>query len=300
MKKSIVVVFILLLVQGCFLNRRTKTGRYPTVRNNVCKVLSNKVIFYAVFVDSKGIHPWSDYDLNSTKDSINKAINWLENEAKKNSIGLDIEFKYYSKNDRLPVRGKFKYETLSSTLFHFRDIRKGIKSVDDWSDKISRLVAKGLPRKKSEQAITKNNMTDRERLIAKLRDLYGTDNIALLFFTNNYFENEMSVALHTASDLNTEYAIVSEKRPAVIAHEFLHLFGAEDLYISQFDRGGKSKRKKEKIMKYFPNEIMAFAYRDIDSLGISPLSKYLIGWDNILDENAKGLITRKGQKLLEY
>ena len=154
------------------------------------------------------------------------------------------------------------------------------------------MVARGLPKSNSTKVLTKNKMNDRERLIARLRDFYGTDNIALLFFTNSYFENELSVALHTASGIETEYAVLSEKRPSVIAHEFLHLFGAEDLYLSQFDVKGKSRRKKKKIMKYYPNEIMAFAYRNIDSLGISSLSKYLIGWDNKLDKNARGLITR--------
>jgi len=300
MKRFIIFTLLLLLVQGCFLFKNNGVARYPTIRNNVCKSLNGKVILYAVFVDSKGIHPWTEYDIKSTKDSILRAVNWLEDQAKQNGVNLDIDFQYYSKNDIIPVRGKFKYETLGATLFHYKYIYKGIKLVDDWSNSISRTVARGLPKSNSTKVLTKNKMNDRERLIARLRDLYGTDNIALLFFTNSYFENELSVALHTASGEETEYAVLSEKRPSVIAHEFLHLFGTEDLYLSQFDRNGKSRRKKKKIMKYYPNEIMAFAHRNIDSLGISPLSKYLLGWDNKLDKNARGLITRKRQKLLEY
>ena len=274
--------------------------RVSTVRNNVCKALRGKVVLYAVFVDSEGTHPWTEYDINSTKDSISKAINWIELQAKNNAIPLNVEFKNYSKNERVPVKSKYKYETLSKTMFHYRDLSKGIELVDNWSDQVSRLVARGLPKDKSSVILTQNKLSDRERLIARLRDMYKTDNVALMFFTNNYYENEMSVVLHSASNDQTEYGIVSEKRPSVIAHEFLHLFGAIDLYISPFDRNRSQQRKKDKIMKLLPNEIMAFAHKDIDSLNISDLTKYLIGWENKLSEESKRMIASKRQKFLEY
>ena len=185
-------------------------------------------------------------------------------------------------------------------MFHYRDLSKGIKLVDKWSDQVSRLVARGLPKDKSSVILTQNRLSDRERLIARLRDIYKTDNVALLFFTNNYYENEMSVVLHSAANDQTEYGIVSEKRPSVIAHEFLHLFGAIDLYITPFDRRRVQQRKKDKIMKLLPNEIMAFAHKDIDSLNISDLTKYLIGWENKLSEDSKRIIASKRQKFLEY
>jgi len=298
MKKISLIIGVLFVIVACRVS--FQEVRYPTVRNNVCKALKDDVLLFAVFVDSKGIHPWTEYDINSTKDSIKRAINWLEIQAVKNAIPLNIRFEYFSTNQKIPVRGKFKYETLSKTLFHYRDLYKGIKMVDKWSDEVSRVVARRLPKSKSKVILTQNNMSDRERLISLLRDLYKTDNVALLFFTNNYFENEISLSLHIASNKQTEYAILSEKRPAVIAHEFLHLFGAIDLYISPFGQSRQQVRKKKKVMKRFPNEIMAFAYKNIDSLNLSSLSNYLIGWDNVLNDDVKSLIARKHQKLLEY
>ncbi len=301
--KSIKILGLIILCaifSRCIVIRSSsQAGRIATVRNNVCKSLKGRVVFYAIFVDSESTHPWTEYDINSTKDSIKKSIKWIENQALLNSIPLKVEFNHYSKQNKIPVRGKFKYETLSSTLFHYRDLRKGIEQVDKWSDQVSRLVARGLPKSDSKVILTQNRMTDRERLMAKLRDIHKTDNVALLFFINNYFENELSLVLHSASNSEVEYGVISEKRPSVIAHEFLHLFGALDLYSTPFDRGS-SQRKKEKIMKLLPNEIMAFTHKDIDSLNISSLTKYLIGWEHKFPEDMKGLIGGKKQKFLEY
>ncbi len=48
-------------------------------------------------------------------------------------------------------------------------------------------------------------------------------------------------------------------------------------------------------MKKYPNEIMAFTHkRCIDSLDISPLSEYLIGWTPKIDKKESfGLIGEK-------
>lgn len=45
---------------------------------------------------------------------------------------------------------------------------------------------------------------------------------------------------------------------------------------------------------------MAFAHKDIDSLNISLLTKYLIGWEHKSPEDMKGLIGGKKQKFLDY
>lgn len=277
--------------------------RIGSVRNNVCKSLEKKTIFYAVFVDSDGTHPWTEYDINSTLDSIQVSINWLEKQAADYGKSLDIELDYgvnVSKNNVIPFKEKFKYETLSGTLFKYMDLTKGIDLLDQWSNDVSKDVARTLPDDTSEVILTKNRSNNRERLIAKLRNKHKTDNIALMFFINNYFENEISIALHTSSGTETEYAIVSEKHPTVIAHEFLHLFGAWDLYVSPLDRNIFVRMKKKKAMKKYPNEIMAFAHRDLDTLNISPLSKYLIGWDDKLEKGEGKMFIKKRWKLLEY
>ncbi|MDX1349487.1 MAG: hypothetical protein R3279_04530 [Putridiphycobacter sp.] len=294
-------IFLSIILSSCIVNT-TKGTRYelPSVRNNVCKTLTNKVVLYAIFVDSKETHPWSKYDLESTSDSIRKSISWLEKMAKQNNIPLAITYDHPVINKKIPVRGELKYKTLSGTLFYSRNMKVGIDLIDDWSDAIARRLNKMFPADSSAMISMKNTMNSRERLIAKLRDIHKTDNIALMYFVNNYFEDEISFALHTSSDKKTEYAVVSTKHPSVIAHEFLHIFGALDLYISPFDRR-KNKKIKKKAMKLYSNEIMAFAHRSIDSLQISSFTKYLIGWDNKLNEtDSKIFIPRKRRHLTSY
>jgi hypothetical protein len=250
------------------------------------------VILYAIFVDSRYTHPWSAYDINSTLDSMHKSVNWIEKNAAENNIPLQIEIVCHKNGTTIPIVNNFSDKTLYSTLFS-PTLTFGIPKVDRWSDRVARTAGLSLPKDTSRIIKTTNTRSDRERLIARLRDIYQTDNVALVYFINNYYDDEISVAIHTGSYTSTEYAIVSFKRPAVIAHEFLHLFGAWDLYTSPFLKKRKTYIRKDVAEKVFPNEIMAFARRNIDSLNLSPLTKYLVGWDNELDEKYTKMFGKK-------
>lgn len=299
-QKSFKLILSLGLVLLVILFSCQSYHRIATIDNNVCKTLHKKTVIYAVFVDSEGTHPWSAFDINSTLDSINISMKWLQKQAAMNSVDLSMELHYAKKNETIPFKEEFKYKTFSATLFKYIDLNKGIKLVDEWSNNVAKDVARTIPNDSSRIILTNNKSNDRERLIAKLRDIHKTDNIALIYFINNYYENEISVTFHSGNTDKTEYAIVSSKDPSVIAHEFLHLFGALDLYITPFDKRVWTNQRKRKAMKKYPNEIMAFAYRDIDSLTISPLTKYLIGWDNKIDQNAKNYFFGRRFKFLEY
>ncbi len=275
------------------------TFRIATVDNNVCKKLIGKVVLYAIFVDTKGTQAWTNYDIQSTLDSIETAKEWIENRAFENGIPLNIEVQYHQNKKIIPIANNFPNKTLYGTLFS-PVASVGIGKLDRWADRIAKTAGLTLPADSSTIVKTKNNLSDRERLIARLRDINQTDNVVLMYFINNYYTDEISVTLHSASSANIEYSIVSFKNPAVIAHEFLHIFGALDLYISPFDTKRKAKRKKATAMKLYPNEVMAFAYRNIDSLNISPFTQYLIGWKNELDEPSRALFFGKKMNALKY
>jgi hypothetical protein len=293
----ILFLFILPGLYSCS-NYKNSTYSAFSVDNNVCKKLSGHVVLYAVFVDSKYTHPWSAYDINSTLDSIRKASAWIEKNAAANKIPLEIQIAYHQNKQIIPIVNNFPDRSLSASLYT-PTIQMGVAKVDRWADRVARIAGQSIPRDTSKIIKTINQSTDRERLIARLRDLYKTDNIALVYFINNYYKEEISVAIHSSSNKEIEYAIVSFKSPAVIAHEFLHLFGAWDLYTSPFLKKRKTYIKKEQAEKLFPDEIMAFSYRNIDSLIISPLTKYLIGWDNELDEKYQSMFGKK-IKMVKY
>ncbi|NJK95152.1 MAG: hypothetical protein HC905_09785 [Bacteroidales bacterium] len=53
-------------------------------------------------------------------------------------------------------------------------------------------------------------------------------------------------------------------------------------------------------MELFPNEIMAFAYRNLDSLEISQFTRYAIGWDKKLEPQYTKLILGNTIKPAKY
>lgn len=301
------IVFFILFLFGCsaktFVSKTTKGKdaeiKLASINNNVCKKLSGKVVLYAIFVDTKESKPWSEFDVFSTLDSIKRAMNWIKFQAQKNNKSLDIEIVYHSNNSKIPIAMDFPKKTFSKTLFQ-RNMTNGLKEIHGWTDKIASLAAKSLPPDNSKIISTKNTLNDKERLVARLRDLYKTDNVAIIYFINNYFKKEVSIAFNIQSHTEIEYAIVSYKEPSVIAHEFLHLFGAWDLYISPFYKDKKLIQRKKNAMSEFPNEIMAFAYRDLDSLSLCPFTKYCIGWENVLDDKYTKMILGKNLKPVKY
>ena len=307
MRQSILILYLLLISNSC---NTIKYGLFPqndygaeiqlgSVNNNVCKKLYGNIVFYTIFVDTKDTKPWSEYDINSTLDSISKAVAWINKKAIENNKPLRIEVHYPQNNHKIPIALDLPKKTLSATLFQI-PFSSGLKAVHTWSDKIAVAAAKTLPPDTSKIVATRNSITDKERLIARLRDIYQTDNVALVYFINNYYKNEMSVTFNIFSQSDVEYCVVSFKDPSVIAHEFLHLFGAWDLYITPFDNDKEAKKRKAFAMKEFPNEIMAFAYRSIDSLDLCPFTKYCIGWDKQLDKKYTEMILGKNIKPVKY
>lgn len=299
-KNSVALIFILLLMSCSTFSgflKKNQTFHIATVNNNVCKQLQGDVVLYAVFVDSRYTSPWTEYDIFSTIDSIKVAMSWIEQQASNAGIPLNITLDFHQDEDQIiPIEANLTRKTLSATLLSVN----GLRSVDKWADKIGKQALKIYGPDTSTVTRTKIKPKDRERLIARVRDEHHTDNVVLIYFINNYYTDEISATLHTASDIDPEYSIVSFKHPTVIAHEFLHIFGALDLYITPFDKKKKAVRKKAFAMKEFPNEIMAFSYRDLDSLKLSPFTKYLIGWDNELDQEYKQMLIGKKIKIARY
>ena len=299
--KAIVYLLIVLFIflESCMTTKKMNV-MFASVNNNVCRRLSGKVVVYAIFVDSKETKPWSDYDIRSTLDSLRKGMDWLELQAKKDSIPLDIQIDCNKKNNGIvPVYQEFSKKTLSATLYK-KPLFSGVKDIHKWADKVAIEAGKNLLKDTSRLVKTKNKLSDRERLIARLRAIHRTDNIALMYLINNYHTDEMSLTLDANSNHNVEYCIVSYKYPSVFAHEFLHLFGAWDLYITPFDNKRKAVKRKNMAMEMFPNEIMAFAYRRIESLEISPFTKYTIGWINELEKKYSDAMIGKRLRPVKY
>lgn len=292
MKHLNLFALLILMLAGCNKNSRYYLSSKPCEfvspsRNlNVCKTLKDSVIIYAIFVDVDSYHPWTQYDIDSTLDSLQKAMYWLEGQANENGKKLRIAPVVHSQQSKLSIsETKIKpYDLkLDLRLLYSRD-RKKNQTVDNWADKIAIYASKGVKNNEERKVRTKNKVSNLERLIARLRNQYKTDNIALMFFVNGYYENTRSASYHTYSNgPEVEYSIITHKNPAVIAHEFLHLFGGVDLYPGIFHNFNY-----EEIEAKYPNEIMRIQHKPLKKLMLSPITKYYIGWaDDLNQENTR-------------
>lgn len=303
MKYFLLLIFPILFLTNCGgLNRTTviyNTCEYvsPSRNLNVCKTLKDSVILYAIFVDVNSYHPWTQYDIDSTLDSVKKSMNWIEKLAKENNKKLSINTVIHSQQSKLSLsETKIKpYDLkLDLNLLHSIEGRK-VNTVDNWADKIATYASKGVKKTEERKMKTKNKVSNLERLIARLRNQYRTDNVAVMFFVNGYYENNPSASYHTYSNgPKVEYSIVTNKNPAVISHEFLHLFGAIDLYPN-----ARHNFNYKELEETYPDELMRIQHKSLNKLMISPITKYYIGWANDLDQDNTRMLYHK-YNVLKY
>jgi hypothetical protein len=257
---------------------------------NVCKKLRNDVLLYIIFVDNKTTTPWSEFDIRSTIDSVGAARKWLMEQARKYNIPLNIKTDYFigkdfsTINKSLPNVSVLKSATTPN-------LRGGLKSLNDWADFIARKAGATFNIVQKDGIPEVKNPRNKERLVAYLRDEYKVESVALLFMVNNYYKTDISLQINTMNTNDIEFAIVSYKYPAEIAHNFLHLYGAADLHRSLYRR---NETKIKKLAALFPNEIMQDPYaKDLSKMEISEYTRYLIGWQETIDKSMDEFFTDK-------
>jgi hypothetical protein len=238
-------------------------------------------VVYAIFVDNDYTKPWTKFDIESTLDSMKNAIDWIEQLAQENNISLKLKLNYPTLDDSvMRVERKLPRKSVFASVYS----QNGLKNLKRWSDEI----AKKVYEKTGASDIAKGS---KERLIAYIRNKEKTESVALMFFVNNYYKNDLSVCIKSPDDV--EYCIVSYKYPVVIAHEFLHLFGASDLYRQLYQK----QKNKRLALKYFPNDIMLKTEdKSLGSVEIGELEKYLIGWQDTIDPKYNKLLIEKYKK----
>ncbi len=92
-----------------------------------------------------------------------------------------------------------------------------------------------------------------------------------------YIDNDVSEhCIIFSQDLDAWVSYIAPKsRSATVAHEVLHLFGAEDYYKSQ---------REDLAEQYYYYDIMTLSTRDISKLKIMEMTAFSIGWTNDVPE----------------
>ena len=256
--------------------------------NNVCKDLKNDVLLYFVFIDTRTTSPWTEFDILTTIDSIHVAKRWLESKAREAGVQLNIKTDYYIGNEYTTINRNLPKKTVHESI-HEPNVKKGLDMLNRWGDYVARTVGESLYIEEKDGIPAIRKPDTKERLIAHFRDEYAVESVALMFFVNNYFRDDISVVLNTMNNDDVEFAIVSYKYPVEITQYFLKLFGAVDLYPS-FQR--KSNRKARLAHKHFPNDIMQDPQaQDLKNVEIGEFTAYMLGWSDKLNDEYVPLLT---------
>ena len=292
-KPFILLMFsVLLLLPSSYQLRRLD---YREARlKNVCKDLKGDVLLYFIFIDNKTTAPWTEFDIQSTIDSVRSAINWLHTKASENNISLNIVADFYIGSEYTTIRknlpGGSVYRSITEPNF-----RKGMENVTRWANSTSKIAGKAVTLRRKDGIPDIKSPEDTERLIAFLRDENNVESVALMFFVNNYYKSDISIPVNTFNTENVEFSIVSYKYASDIAHNFLHLYGSADLYETIYRR---NKVKVNELYSRFPDDIMQDPYGvSLGILDLGDYTKYLIGWSDYLDPSLEHLMT---DRLINY
>lgn len=272
----------------------SKTDFRKSRNNNVCKVLKDDILVYTVFVDTKTTSPWTEFDIKTTMDSIQIALQWLTEQAKSNGIFANFKSDFYVGDEFTTIKRDLPEGSVRESVTS-PNLRTGVENMNKWADYIAKKAGASLSIPEKDGIPEVKNPRNKERLVALLRDEHKVESVVLLFFVNNYYRDDISFAFNTTSGDDIEFAVVSYKYPSEIAHNILQLFGALDLHATPL-------RKSDKNINYalqeFPNEIMQNPYgKNIQSLQIDSFTRYMIGWTEELDPKYSMLLEEKGVKL---
>lgn len=273
----------ILLVPSC--TKKNQQAIYsPNRDRNVCKKMNGKVLMYVVYVDTKGGEKWTETSINNSLNLYKEAADWMEALAKRNNVTLDIEIKKANDNGK-GVDCDFPIKNIGAiTTFD----KKQLKKLNDWTDNVAKKLGASMAGKKPNDSMPDVlNPKDCERLIARLRNQYDTESVALFIETNHAEDNRMCIPLNTLDNDNIERVINSYKNSSVIAYEFLTLFGAEKLF---YTKNGHSKKYAEFAAKEFPDDLMTDPFYDLKKANIGAFTKYLIGWENTIDKQYHRLL----------
>ena len=270
------LILFTVFISSC--SNSSKIHDHSLSRNrNVCKKLSGKVLVYVIFVNTKGFPKWNDTTIRATLNLYREATDWAEKQAAKNNIKLNIQIK--SANQNSGVDCDFPVKNVSK--MHIFE-KNTLKKINEWANSVVKKIGGSMTDKKPNDSLPNViNPKDAERLIARLRNQYDTESVALFYATNHTGSNEIAIPLNTVNNEDIELVINSYKNSSIIAYELLTLFGAEKLFYSKY---GHSKKYAEFADKEFPNDLMTDPFYDLNKADIGQFTKYLIGWSNDIDK----------------
>jgi len=289
--KRILLYLGILLIMMVPSSHKPKRMDYREARyKNVCKDLRGDALLYFIFIDSKYTTPWTEFDIQSTIDSVRAAIAWLHTKAKINKIPLNIKADFYIGPEFTTISRNLPEATVEKSVT-LPNMRKAKENLNRWSDVVSKIAGSAVTIREKDGIPEIKPPNNKERLVAFLRDENKVESVAMFYLVNNYYKSDISAPLNIFDTEDVEFSIVSYKYAAELVHNFLHLYGAADMYRTVYR---KQDRKISLLAEMYPNDIMQDPYgKSVNSLELTDYTKYLIGWSQDLDPELETLMTDK-------
>ncbi|MCB1146346.1 MAG: hypothetical protein KDK38_06050 [Leptospiraceae bacterium] len=230
------------------------SAKHSTKNAGSASELKGKIYSLVLFITDQQ-DSWTKDEKLLMLEKQNQAQEWLVEQARRYNVDLSFE-----------CSGQFGFEEDIALDFVERGTASGRESVD-WVSKI----------------LYKSGYQSTQDLVKWVKDNTECDQIQVIIFTkgkgNGYamaYANNMSREKYFVEGtmLYEKYNNGSDKPPASIAHELLHLYGASDLY-----KTFRQSAEKEKIARQkYPNSIMLKVSYDINELEIDNFTAWAIGW----------------------
>ena len=251
----------------------TKTGRSVTLVNNrlmedtrpryglgTCHTLSGEQTVVLFFMDDDESR-WTKEDvIDFTDQKILPALDFLEKQAQSWGVELDFTVKRYS----TALSGGLQMTYGGSVI---KDLNVS-GSTKDLPAQIAALMG-----------------CDRDdALLRALMEEFETESVIPLMLLNKDGVAYARAQLSPGLGGHVEHAVVfadhlghpagswrrMSRREATVAHEILHLFGAEDYYLDE----GRIRLAE----KYYPNDIMLLDTFRLSRLTVDAYTGYCVGW----------------------
>lgn len=274
-KVKIIVFFIVFFL--CFVDLRPlfrQPKPTPTVvttpivdstrkgyNNGSCYDMEKDICYYIVFLDDKE-SSWNETEKNEfTEDKFFVSLDYLSRKANEYSVTLCAEYENYpADNDT-----KVTYDGIVEADV----VENG--SQTDILNQVADSMGYSSPEKMDQSLKTDMNVSQIAYLVAlnkegrSYKHSYVTDDSKTIEFCV-FFDDSIKQNGNTCS--------------STIAHEVLHLFGAEDYY----DPYGEMPQRQKLAEQLYPNDIMFALTSDVNEAQIGAYTAYSIGWTDILPE----------------
>lgn len=139
-----------------------------------------------------------------------------------------------------------------------------------------------------EQAASSLGFTSKEEMHQSMLEWSGKDQVAYVVILNKEGRSYAMMDWYNDGYDYMEYCVLFSKPsyvgdlvydcpPATVAHEVLHLFGAEDYY----SEGTQRVQRAQLASSYFYNDLMLNLYCDISYNTVGAYTAYTVGWTDV-------------------